>query len=118
MLARGDEVCLDHPMYSRTAAAQLAARVRSLIGPQNASSLTSVSSDLGVAEGDLREIVMHETRYPSASVLAAIVAFHGVDAGWLLTGNYSPPLHRATAADEGRPKTVVAQLLREVERRD
>jgi len=48
-----------------------------------------------VAQGDLREIVTYETVYPSVSVLAAIVAHYGVDAGWLLTGEYSPTTHRA-----------------------
>ena len=101
-------------MYSRSSAAQLAARVRSLLGAPDRDAIRSVASDLGVAEGDLQEIVQYETRYPSASVLATIVAYYGVDAGWLLTGNYSPSLHRATAETDERPKALVAQLLREV----
>ena len=69
--------------------------------------------ELGVSERDLTEIVKYETRYPASSVLAALVSHHGVDAGWLLTGLYSPSLHRATAEDAHSSRSVVERLLRD-----
>jgi hypothetical protein len=83
-------------MYSsRQNAAALAARVRSLVGPRDRDSTRRLASELGVHQAELREILDYETPYPSAAVLAALVAAYGVDAGWLLTGEYSPATHRA-----------------------
>ena len=101
-------------MYTRLTAAQLAARVRSLSGGGGPSEIHEAALELGVSERDLVEIVAYETRYPASAVLAALVAHHGVDAGWLLTGEYSPSLHRATAAGPETSRTVVDRLLREV----
>jgi hypothetical protein len=101
-------------MYSRLTAAQLAVRVRSLIGGNGPAEVHAAALDLGVSERDLVEIVTYETRYPSSAVLAALVAHHGVDAGWLLTGEYSPSLHRATAGQTEASRSVVDRLLREV----
>ena len=101
-------------MYTRMTAADLAARVRSLIGGDGPSQVHEAALELGVSERDLVEIVKYETRYPASSVLAALVAYHGVDAGWLLTGEYSPSLHRATAEATETSRSVVDQLLRDV----
>jgi hypothetical protein len=89
-------------MYSPRSSAELAARVRSLIGPGNRDRWREAADELGVPTGDLVEIVQHATPYPSVSALAAIVAYYGVDAGWLLTGEYSPALHRADE-EAGQP---------------
>lgn len=99
-------------MYSRTSASELATRVRSLLGATASATLQETSLELGVSEGELREIVQDETRYPSVVVLAALVATHGVDAGWLLTGSYSPATHRATEEADTPPRIAVARLLR------
>jgi hypothetical protein len=100
------------PMYrSRQNAASLAARVRSLLGPADRAAVRRLAADLEVREGELREILEHETPYPSASVLAAIVAAYGVDAGWLLTGEYSPATHRAEEELEQPAIARVARLL-------
>ena len=77
-------------MYSRPNAASLAARIRSLVGPTDRDSLRRLACDLGVHDTELREILEYQTPYPSASVLAAVVAAYGVDAGWLLTAEYRP----------------------------
>lgn len=98
-------------MYSRSTAAQLAARVRSLLGATDSLALHRAAEELGVAEGDLREIVTYETVYPAVSALAAIVAYYGVDAGWLLTGNYSPSTHRADEELGESPKSRVRRYL-------
>lgn len=101
----------DLEMYSRQKASELAARVRSIIGSADRLTTLRVARDLGVAEGDLREIVVYETPYPSVAVLAAVVAEYGVDAGWLLTGDYSPARHRADEELEAPAETRVAHLL-------
>ena len=48
-------------------------------------------------------------------VLAAIVAEYGVDAGWLLTGEYSPSTHRAEEEAKEPPKARVARRLDDVQ---
>ena len=98
-------------MYSRITAARLASRVRSLLGVTDRLALRRAAEELGVAEGDLREIVTFETVYPAVSSLAAIVAFYGVDAGWLLTGEYTPSTHRADEELGQSPKMRVARYL-------
>ena len=102
-------------MYTRITASQLAARVRSIVGQPNNSELQVVAADLGVAAGDLREIIEFETRYPSLPVLGALVANYGVDASWLLTGDYSPATHRA---DEELGETPTRRVERHIRRLD
>jgi hypothetical protein len=98
-------------MYSRPNAASLAARIRSLVGPTDRDSLRRLAYDLGVHDSELREIFDYHTPYPSPSVLAAIVAAYGVDAGWLLTGEYSPSTHRAEEEAEEPAKSRVTRFL-------
>jgi transcriptional regulator with XRE-family HTH domain len=101
-------------MYNRSNAALLAARIRSIVGPTDRDSLRALARDLGVESGELREILEYATPYPSVSVLAAIVAVYGVDAGWLLTGEYSPATHRAQEEFDEPPKARVAVFLDDV----
>lgn len=98
-------------MYSRPNAASLASRIRSLVGPTDRDSLRRLACELGVHDSELREILEYQTPYPSASVLAAIVAVYGVDAGWLLTGEYSPSSHRAQEETEEPAQSRVARVL-------
>lgn len=102
-------------MYTRATAAQLASRVRSLVGDGDGDAMRAIADDLGVCEGDLREILQYETPYPSITVLAALVATYGVDAGWLLTGVYSPASHRADEECEAPARARVARLLHEID---
>lgn len=102
-------------MYSRRTAAELAARVRSLIGPVDRAALRTTADELGVHDGDLREIVEFETRYPAVPVLAALVATYGVDAGWLLTGDYSPATHRADEELDEPAALRVARRFRDLD---
>ena len=101
-------------MYSHPNAASLAARIRSLVGPTDRDSLGRIAYDLGVHDSELREILEYHTPYPSPSLLAAIVAAYGVDAGWLLTGEYSPSAHRADEEADEPPKSRVGRLLDDV----
>jgi transcriptional regulator with XRE-family HTH domain len=102
-------------MYTRITASQLAGRVRSLVGQPNGSELQVVAADLGVAPGDLREIIEFETRYPSLAILAALVTFYGVDASWLLTGAYSPATHRADEELGETPTQRIERHLRQLD---
>jgi len=104
-------------MYSRKSAAELAARVKSLIGPVDRATIQHVARDLGVQAGDLREIIEYQTVYPSVVVLAAIVDAYGVDAGWLLTGQYSPTTHRAEEELEAPGRLRVSRHVEALEGR-
>jgi hypothetical protein len=99
-------------VYDATTAAGLAARVRSLVG-RDLAAWDAAARDVEVVLGDLREIVEHETIYPKPDVLAAIVAYYGVEASWLLTGEYDPIAHRRVEEDEIPAREVVDRLLRE-----
>lgn len=87
--------------YDRTTAAQLAERVRRLLGLNNTTGLKAQAVRLGVQQQALREIVRHETTQPSTQVLTAIVEALGVDTTWLLTGEYDPATH--WAVEEASP---------------
>ena len=100
-------------MFSARNASELAARIRSLLGSDNPAELHDIASTLGVSAIDLREILVYNTPYPAVQVLAAVVAYYGVDAGWLLTGEYSPTTHRANE-EAGQPaKVQLDKLLRD-----
>jgi len=99
-------------MFTRVTACQLADRVRSLLGGTDPVTIREAAIALNVAETELWEIVRYDTRYPSVGVLAALVAMYGVDAGWLLTGTYSPATHRASEEAAETPRSAVARLLR------
>jgi hypothetical protein len=103
-------------MYDSASAAQLAARVRSLIGGRDRRLVNRAAATLDVHAGDLWEIVEHATPYPSVPVLAALVAGYGVDAAWLVTGGYDPSAHRAAEELDEAPRIVVARLLRDATR--
>jgi hypothetical protein len=100
-------------MFSARNASELAERSRSLLGADATTDLHDVASTLGVSATDLREILVYKTPYPAVQVLAAVVAHYGVDAGWLLTGEYSPSTHRANE-EAGQPaQAQLDKLLRD-----
>ena len=99
-------------MYSRHSAALLAARIRSLLGNTE---VRDTARELGVDVGELREIVEHENRYPSTSVLATLVAYYGVDVSWLLTGEYSLSLHRLTVEADKAPAATIREMLTDLD---
>jgi hypothetical protein len=99
-------------MFTRVTACQLAERVRSLLGGTDPATVREAALALNVAETEMWEIIRYETRYPSVGVLAALVALYGVDAGWLLTGTYSPATHRASEEAAEAPRSAVARLMR------
>ena len=73
--------------------AGLAARVQGLIHGSYKGDLAAAAERLRVEEEDLRALV-EGTDQPHLGVLAALIREFGIDACWLLTGEYDYGLHR------------------------
>ena len=95
----------------------LAARVQGLIHGGYKGDLTAAAERLRVEKEDLRTLV-EGTDQPHLDVLAALIREFGIDACWLLTGQYDYDIHRrALELEEDGGDTE--QLLRLVmERRE
>jgi hypothetical protein len=78
----------------------LAARVAGLIHGQFSGDLTRAAIALDVDVDDLRRIVEDETDTPSLAVLGRIIRRFGVDACWLVTGEYDWQSHMRLLEDE------------------
>jgi hypothetical protein len=78
----------------------LAARVQGLIHGRFRGDIAAAAGELGVEEKELRDIVEHATDHPSLDALAAIIRRFGVDACWLLTGEYDWQSHRLQLVQE------------------
>ena len=90
----------------------VAARLRELIGSD--SDPAEIASRLRIDEAALRTAIDVESPRPTMDVVIAVVREYGVDANWLLTGDYDLATHRrALAAD--RAGTI--QVIRDVSRR-
>lgn len=76
--------------------AAIAARIRALIGVENASA-PEAARQLRVDEVSLRMSIDELAPYPTVDVIAAVVRVYGVDPTWLLTGQYDAAIHRAIA---------------------
>jgi hypothetical protein len=74
----------------------IAARIRGLVGGQDAS-LSDASRRLKVDEVSLRISIDELAPYPTVDVIAAVVREYGVDPTWLLTGEYDAASHRHIA---------------------
>ena len=96
----------------------LAARVQELIHGRFGDDLRAAAQALKVDEKKLRDIAEHATDHPSLDALAAIVRRFGVDACWLLTGEYDWQSHRLQLMqeeeDEGDqgPKNALLRVVR------
>jgi hypothetical protein len=95
----------------------LAARVAGLIHGQFAGSLARAAESLDVDPDDLRRIVEDETDAPSLDVLARIVRRFGVDACWLITGEYDWNTHMRLLEDDDEQPEDRQLLLRLIGRR-
>jgi hypothetical protein len=97
---------------------QLALRVQGLIHGQFGGDLTRAARELGVDETELRRIVVSASESPRLDVLAAIVRELGVDACWLMTGEYDWDAHRRQLelADEDGDDTGAAPVVRALAR--
>ena len=78
----------------------LAARVQGLIQGRFGGDVRAAARALEVDEMKLRDIVEHATDHPSLDALAAIVRRFGIDACWLLTGEYDWASHRLQLVEE------------------
>jgi hypothetical protein len=99
----------------------LAARVQELIHGRFGDDLRAAAQALKVDEKKLRDIAEHGTDHPSLDALAAIVRRFGVDACWLLTGEYDWQSHRLQLMqeeeDEGDqgPKNALLRFVKSAE---
>lgn len=94
----------------------LAARVQGLIHGRFGGNLSAAARTLDIDETELRAIVEHATDHPSLDALAAIVCRFGIDACWLLTGDYDWTAHcRQLEEEEERgsdaPRNAVLRLV-------
>ena len=81
-------------MQSSLHLAAIAARLRSLIGGQDAGHLLATAGRLGVSETALRQSTDERSPNPTLDLLAAVVNGYGVDPTWLLYGEYDGATHR------------------------
>jgi hypothetical protein len=101
----------------------LAARVQGLIQGRFAGDVRTAAQAVEVDEKELRDIVEHATDHPSLDVLAAIVRRFGVDACWLLTGEYDWKSHRLQLVqeeeehDDQAPKNALLRFVNPAEHR-
>lgn len=89
---------------------EIAARLRGLIAGQEGGNLAAVADRLGVEEVSLRMSVDEASPYPTIDVIAAVVAYYGVDPTYLLTGQYDAGTHRQVLIDPG----VASEAIRRV----
>lgn len=75
--------------------AEIAARIRGLIGGRDAS-IGAAALRLRVDETALRMSLDEISPYPTIDVVAAVVRDYGVDPTWLLTGMYNRATHRTS----------------------
>jgi hypothetical protein len=73
---------------------RIAERIRGLIAGQDTGDLGATAKRLGVDEVSLRMSVDELAPYPTLDVLAALVAFYGVDPSYLVHGTYDEHTHR------------------------
>lgn len=78
----------------------LASRVAGLMQARFHGDLAAAARALEVPPDDLRKIVETESNQPSLDVLAAIVKHFGIDACWLLTGDYNWRAHMSALHDD------------------
>jgi hypothetical protein len=96
----------------------LASRVAGLIHAQFGGDLRVAARALDVDADEIYRIVAEETAYPNIDLLAKIVNRFGVDASWLITGEYDWRTHMGVLADAEEGRTDNGLLLRLVGREE
>lgn len=91
---------------------ELAIRVQGLLQARFKGDLRAAARELKVDPEELGRIVEDETEYPRLDVLSALVRYFGVDACWLVTGEYDWRAHlRLLEEEEGDSTSDTKQLL-------
>src|SRR4051812_34503148 len=78
----------------------IAARIRGLIGGQDAGMIEATARRLGVSEVSLRISTDAIQPLPTLEVIVAVVRHYGVDPAWLASGQYDAATHRAAMDEE------------------
>lgn len=89
---------------------EIAERLRKLLPTQD---LSATAERLGVEELSLRMSIDELSPFPTIDVLAAVIMCYGVDASYLLTGEYDPATHRKLGDAD---KSVIAETLEQFTR--
>src|SRR5688572_27155848 len=81
----------------------LAARVAGLMHGQFGGDVRAAAHALDVDPDELYRIVEDHTHYPNIDLLARLVTRFGVDASWLITGEYDWRAHAAALENDAPP---------------
>jgi hypothetical protein len=84
---------------------EIAERLRKLLPAEDPS---AIAVRLGIEEVSLRMSVDELSPFPTIDVLAAVVAYYGVDPSYLLTGEYDVATHRKLVDAD---KSVIVESL-------
>jgi hypothetical protein len=105
------------PSENEPQIAAIAGRLRDFLVRQPGFRASSFALDAGLAEPDVRGVVIPERGLVDANalvdVIAAVIRHYGVDANWILTGDYDPATHRSLDAEGRLGSTEVRQLIAE-----
>jgi len=89
----------------------IAARIRGLIGGQDAGDVEVCARRLGVDEVGLRMSIDDLAPNPTVDVIGAIVLTYAVDPHWLLTGDYDSSTHRTSLEDSQSVSQAITRLM-------
>jgi hypothetical protein len=84
----------------------IAARIRGIVAGQDDGDATVIAGRLRVDEAGLRTSIDYVAPNPTVEIIVAVVAAHGVDPCWLLTGEYDPATHRGILEGESVEELV------------
>jgi hypothetical protein len=95
--------------------AAIAHRLRDFLSRQPGFCVSGFPAAAGVGEHELRAVLAPERALVAPAVLidviVEVVRRFGIDANWILTGEYNPSTHRALAAEESLTRSKVRGLV-------
>lgn len=84
----------------------IAARIRGIVAGQDDCDASVIAGRLRVDEAGFRTSIDFIAPNPTLDVIVAVVAAHGVDPCWLMTGDYDPATHRGVLEGESIEQLV------------